>query len=81
MLLRSKLHHIGDRSWDACVPIRPVLNCLRKGKQCPITARATDDLNRNRKISIIEARGDRDGRKAQKIDESRETAERVKRGG
>ena len=48
MLLRSKLHHIGDRSWDACVPISPVLNCLRKGKQCPITVRATDDLNRNR---------------------------------
>src|SRR5262249_55870473 len=81
MFLRSKLNHVSDCSWNACVPVTPVLNRLRKPEQCPIAVWAAHDLKRYRKISIIEAGGDRDGRKAQKIDESRETADRVKRGG
>ena len=84
MLLRSKLHRIGhgvgDRRWDACVPIGPILNRLRKREQCPIAVWPAHDLKRNRKLSVIETHGDRDGRKAQQIDESREAAERVERG-
>src|SRR5262249_36632091 len=82
---RSKLcgvgHVVGDRSWDARVPIALVLNSLRKREQWPIAMRSTHDLKPDRKSLVVETHGDRDRRKAQHVHEPREAAQRVERGG